>query len=443
MIKIEFLFKENLTQIEGHIYDYMYNICQKYTSLINIPIQELSFKYNDYEINKDLTLEENIYLNKKNKIIDDVIRILVYNAKDKNLEENNKNKKIENNKLNIEYNNKINCKFKKNPNLKYKSDITDNNDFYVRNDIFEVFISYKDNTEYLVSKNYDNYNLDIFKLIENKKILSLKGHNKNVTTIRYFINDKNKNEYLMSADFNYYIIIWDISNNYNIKYKFDSGYKGNIYSCLMVFPHNIDENYFITSTRAIIYKSFYDQYTKLYSLDTGDFIKNFDNTNDIRIFYLLLWLNKNNNEYYVIQLSSGKILISSIFSENSFCLNEENKNEILSGYIYEKNNNDYLCVSSYGSISIWDLFNQTKFKVISSYENYLWHIIQWNDKYSIVCDRYNISFKIIDMEQYKIISNVGGGHKEDIFSVKKFFHPIYGESLLSCASDKTIKLWTI
>ena len=441
MIKIEFLYNGNITQIESHIYDYMSNVCQKYASLINTPIEDLFFKYNEYEINKDLSLEENIYLSKENKIIDEVIKILVFNKKDKNLAGKDKN----NNKIEKkeEYEKKINYKFKKNPNLKYKHDITDNNDFYGRNDVFEVFISYKDNSEYIVSKNFDNFNLDIFKLIENKKILSLKGHNNHITTIRYFINDKNKNEYLISADFNYYIIIWDITNNYNILHNFNSGYNGNIYSCLLVFPYYSDNNYFITSTRAIHYGTRVDQYTKLYSLNDGKFIKNYDLTDNIRIFYLLLWHNKFDDQYYVIQLSIGQILIYSLFGEDYFCLKNGNEDVILSGYIYEKNKIDYLCVSAFENIIIWDLFFKSKFKVISSLGNQLWHIIKWNDKYSIIPDRKNKSFKIIDMEQYKIISNIGGEHKNDILCVKKVFHPIYGESLLSCGEDKTIKLWTI
>ena len=44
------------------------------------------------------------------------------------------------------------------------------------------------------------------------------------------------------------VIIWDITNNYNIKYQIDIKYENNIYSCLLIFPHNINENYIITST---------------------------------------------------------------------------------------------------------------------------------------------------------------------------------------------------
>ena len=53
--------------------------------------------------------------------------------------------------------------------------------------MFEVFICYKDNKEYIISPNNNNYNLDIFNSLDNKKILSLKGHKNDIRTIRYFI----------------------------------------------------------------------------------------------------------------------------------------------------------------------------------------------------------------------------------------------------------------
>ena len=78
---------------------------------------------------------------------------------------------------------------------------------------------YKDNKEYLVSPNSNDFNLDIFSLINNHKIKSLKGHNNNIRTIRYFMNNKNKNEYLISGDDDKLVIIWNISDNFNVKLK--------------------------------------------------------------------------------------------------------------------------------------------------------------------------------------------------------------------------------
>jgi len=346
-----------------------------------------------------------------------------------------------------EYNNKINYKFKKEPqNLKFKFDITNTNTECGWNDMFEVFISYKDNKEYIISPNSNNYNLNIFNLLDNKKILSLKGHKNKIRTIRYFINKNNYNinEYLISGDDNKIVIIWDITNNYNIKYQIDTKYGGNIYSCLLIFPHNNNDNYIITST---FNKSDDNDKsaTKIYSLNNGQFIKYINNTNNNTIFYLLSWYNKKNNKYYIIQFTFCKIMINNLLEDELYSeLIQEPETDHFSGFIYNRNNNDYLCSSSSnGYINIWDLYNKKIFKIINTNKCKLAHIIEWNNKYIIVVDVNNKSFKIIDLDENKIISDIGGQHTKDATCIKKIYHPIYGESLLSCGRDKCIKLWTI
>ena len=107
-----------------------------------------------------------------------------------------------------------------------------------------------------------------------KKINSLSGHNNKIRTIRYFINDKDKNEYLISADDDKIVIIWDINNNFNIKQKINTKYGGNIYSCLLIFPKNSEDDYIITSTFNKSGKD-EDSASKLYSFSNGNQIKCF------------------------------------------------------------------------------------------------------------------------------------------------------------------------
>ena len=108
-------------------------------------------------------------------------------------------------------------KFKKDPqNLKFIKDITNNNDNLGVNDIFEIFLKYKDITYYLASPNKSNNNIDIYKLLNGKKILSLYGHNNRISTIKYYIEKPFYKEYLISGDFNKIVIIWDVSNEYNL-----------------------------------------------------------------------------------------------------------------------------------------------------------------------------------------------------------------------------------
>ena len=411
------------------------NLKKEFNNLIN-EINKLKNEINELKRDK-INSEKNIINNKMDEINNIKIKKL-------NVIINNKNEEL-NNINNNEYINKINYIFIKEPQyLKYKLDITKTNTTFGWNDIFEIFISYKDNKEYLISPNINNFNLDIFRLLDNKIILSLLGHKNIIRTVRYFIDKKSYNEYLISGDDNKIVIIWDITNDFSIKHQIDTKYEVDIYSCLLLFPYNIDDNYIITST----YNKSDDidkSSTKIYSLNNGKFIKYIKNTNNIVIYYLLSWYNKKNNNYYIIEFSYKKIIINNLMEDELYSeLRQEPEDSHFSGFIYEKENNDYLCSSSSkGYINIWDLYNKKIYKTININKCKLAHIIDWNNKYIIVADYNNKSFKIIDLEENKMICNINGQHTDKLACVKKIYHPIYGESLLSAAQDNIIKLWII
>ena len=180
---------------------------------------------------------------------------------------------------------KLNHKFTKNPqNLKYKMDICSTNDYFGRNDIFEVFISVKDLKSYLISKN-TNYNLDIYSLESNTLIKSIKHHTNRITMICYFLNEKTNREYLVTADENKMVTLWDIHNDFNIIYDIKTGYSGKIYSSLLVF--NIeDKNYLLASTNGT------NDYIKIYNIDSGVFIDKINKSINNYTYYLLYWFNK-------------------------------------------------------------------------------------------------------------------------------------------------------
>ena len=329
-----------------------------------------------------------------------------FKEESKPIENNNYNDKLNNNILNFsinekkEYENKINHEFIMDPNnLKYKLDITTTN-----------------------TKN---------------------GWNDR--TIRYFMNNKNNNEYLISGDDDKKVIIWEITNNYNInidiKQIIDTKYNKNIYSCLLIFPDNIDDIYIVTSS----YNESEDceNSTKVYSLNNNKLIKYINKTNNIPIYYLLTWNNKNNNKLYIIQFSYGKILINNLLEGELYSeLTYEPESDHFSGFIFSKDNKDYLCSSATnGFINIWDLYEKKVLDTINIYGSKLSHMIQWNSKYFIVAARENKIIKLIDIEK-KVISEIKSGHTEELISIKKILHPIFGESLLTASRDKKIKLWT-
>ena len=409
---------------------------------INSSIIKINDSINCFNLLKEEKNIDNNNVNKmNNNIFNDEINkneIIInneYQEKEINLE------KINNNK---EYEKKINYEFVKDPkNLKYKSDLISSNSDSGYNDIFEIYISYKDNQEYIVSPNCKNFNLNIFNLRNNQKILSLEKHENSIRTIRYFINNKNKNEYLISADSNQKVIIWDITNNYNIKYIIDTKYASDIYSCLLVFPENMNDNFIVTSTYCMS-KNNEEAATKVYSFNDCKFIKYINNTSDIHIYYLLSWYNKNNNQYYIIQFSKNKILINNLISDELYSeLINIPEGYHYSGVLYYKDNKDYLCSSSTnGYLNIWDLYEKKIYKNINTNGSNLAHVINWNNKYIIAVDINKKSFKIIEIENNSIY-DIKNDNKHKLYCIKKVNHPIYGESLLSVTNDKVIKLWTI
>ena len=341
---------------------------------------------------------------------------------------------------------------KSNPiNLKFKQDIVTTNTKGGLNDIFEVYTSIKDNNQYLISPNKNNFNLDIITLIDNKLQYSLKGHQKKVTNIRYFLNNYNNIEYLISADEAGIVIIWDITNNC-IKYSIDTKYNDIIYSCLLVFvendenSNNYNEGYIITSTYGISEEN-EKSGTKIYSMENnGEFINYINNTNSNSVYYLLSWLNKKNNKYYIIEFSYMKIFINNLLEDELYAeLTQDQKISHYSGFVYEINEEkSYLYSSSKnGFINIWDLYNKTLINNINVNGSILCHMIQWDEKYAIVADYNGKSFKIIDIQSFTVVKDINGEHTKEVKSIKKIRHPLYGESLLSAGNDYTIKLWCI
>ena len=421
------------------------NLNNKIKNIINIS-NAMTQKQNNNIIN----LENN------NQIINNEENHINIENENNIINEENDLKNLENDKEDIEsrkYINKINHIFMKEPiNLKYQLDIVETNDFFGCNDLFEVYTSYKDNKEYVASKNINDFNIDIITLIDNKKILSLEGHKIHIRTLRYFINNKDNNEYLISADDNGLVIVWDISNEYNIKYQIESNYEINaakgisIFSCLLVFPENNNDNYIVISTNNIS-KDIDKSATKLYSMNDGNFSKNINNSNNYGIMYLLSWHNKKNNKYYIIQLANAKIIINNLLEDELYCeLKHRHEGDLNSGFVFSKDNNDFLCYSSEnGRISIWNLYTKKLINKIKMIKSRLMHIIEWNNKYLIVADFDNKTFKVIDLEKKK--NNIydfhdkEGQHTSYVKSIKKIIHPIYGECLLTAGSDKKIKLW--
>ena len=448
------------------------NIISKIMEEINILKKENRLKNEEIKNLKNELIEQNIRLLKENKFLKqeindikkvenkDKINIMTEpKTRNQNINLENKDSTLKNikvKKIFLKILKATNELFNKDPNeLKYNSIIVKNLSAKGVNDIFEVFICNKDNQEYLVSKNAKTHNLDIILLSNNKIISSLKGHTNIITTVRYFMNFKGKNEYLVSADFDKNVIVWDINNNFNILHYIRSeSYNNNIanyniYSCYIFFD-NFDNNFIFTSSGLNRYKKKETAFTKMYSLKDGNFVKNIIDSNDNNTYYLLVWYNEKTKINYLIECCEGKIVITNFIQNELYAKLSTSEYRVLkyySGFIYNydnKSGKDYLCCSSSnGCIVIWDLISKELAFLGKISKVELYNIIQWNKKYAIVSGGSNKSIKIFNLENFKEEKNIQIEYSSNINCIKKIIHPIYGESLLSSGNDYKIRLWTI
>jgi len=343
---------------------------------------------------------------------------------------------IEDNNKYIEYlkkeQNKIKLQFKEDPcNLKYLENITNNNSCGGLLYNFTVYNGLKDNIEYIVYNNKNNYNIEIMRINDKTLINSLKGHNNITTVIRYFLKD-NKEDYILSCDFDKLVIVWDIQNNYNKKYNIKTEYFGNIYDALLLF--NIFNNNYI-----LISSGNNNEFSKLYEFKNNTpFIRNIYGTNENFTYFVIPWLYK--NKYYTIECCDYIISINNLLDDECYAnLTMEHEGYHYSGYIY---NDNYLCVSddNNNSIRIWNLVNKVIYKEIKYDGKYGREIIPWNNKYAILGCFGGIV--IVNIEEGKMVTKIKLDNTR-VRGVKKMKINKLGECLIISDNNSSLKLYKI
>ena len=459
-----------------------------YFDEIGILIHELSKKDNKSipliisKFQKNIKID--IFINKfkfdkkaKTKTFDEIFKIIseLIHINKIDFKKDSKNKSIDliiNNKegkeiLNINIPIKINedkinnnsSLFKLNPSLRNSEIITDLCEAYWSlNKNFVVFNSYHDNEVYLIYQNYDNNNIEILKLINKYIVKYINNIESKLSYIEHFFDEKNKFDYLLTADRNKNIKIYNISLNYELILSFNNGESiGFISSCLLLF----NENILITS----IFGRKKNDYTKIYSMndifkdnknnkldktkDNITLLKKLSGTNNIVICSLLYWDNDKNNTKYIIQLSNNKVQINDIKNYNLYGYletDESNKSNLFySGFIYK---NTYLIVmSNEGSFYKWNLISKSLMKKMYINNHLLFDCLLWSNNFTIISARNQENkkslIKIMDITQFKVINNTYVSEIEGIISIKKIIHPKKGDCLLVSGENNKIVLFSL
>ena len=139
----------------------------------------------------------------------------------------------------------------------------------------------------------------------------------------------------------------------------------------------------------------------------GKLIKNIPGTNLNITCYILKWFNKIDNNYYIIECCQGKICIYNIYNYALYIafFNEKHESNFYKGFIYSKNDNDYLISGDdCGRIFIWNLITKTEIRKIYVYnennlQNQIYHMNQWDKKYFYVYEFKRNSIIFIDLDQ--------------------------------------------
>ena len=366
----------------------------------------ISKEKKEYLLYQEINFLKNTLINMENKY-------------EKIIKEQNNEIKLLKEKIDFIMNNSINYNYKKKiineeEQLICKSDLSLFNNIKIIkaeidggrgvNDHFEVYNLYKNKKSVFIAvkckeEDSDISFIDIIKItsIDNyKKIKRLKGHQKRIVFIKYFIDPYLKKEYLLSGDREEVIRVWEIidEKNYKPLCVINTNYgrlimQQSIYNCILYFTENKKYIYTTTVTK---------NYSRLYELENGAFLKDISITYYNYTFYLLKYKD------LIVDVCKNYVIIYNPFNELIYAKIEsdqtigDNRSACI---IYNNNNTDYLYISnSNGYIIDFDLKKKT---IITFFclgpDLDLYHITFWDYNHLIVAE-YNTDYlEIINIEK--------------------------------------------
>ena len=311
-------------------------------------------------------------------------------------------------------------------------------DSYAYGGVDNTFCIFKsiDNIIYLI---YANEKLSIvgYDLIKNQKINEVKNaHKKYITNFRYNLDEDNKRDLILSISYDdNNIKLWNVKNFeclFNIEHANDYGY---LYSACFLNDNN--QLYIITSN--FCYSNEH-QPIKVFNI-IGNKIKEINDLKE-NVIYIDSYYDKILSLNYIITGNNGYIL-SYNYNTNQlyhkYC-NNDNKGHF--SIIINNINEDLNLIESScdGNIRIWGFHSGILLKIINVSNSGLNGISLWDEDFSFIgCDDKKI--KILDLKKMNIIKNLIG-HNNEVITIKKIIHPLYGECLISQGLENDqIKLW--
>jgi len=316
------------------------------------------------------------------------------------------------------------------------------NSLFEMNNAFDIYSLQKNkNIIYLSGANgFHRENLVIyeFKDKEFNKKLSIGLHKEPIVSSKYFLNKRNKKEYLVSIDNGKELsttLIFSIldENNYQMILSLNN-YNTIRYPFTLIFNENNELFYIHTC-------SYVD--SEVVS-ETKEIYKNINLTEE-KIYYYYIWENSEQNKDLVVQCNNSYVYIYDVFAPVfRFTKIEDEKlkgNNYSCIILYNKDNTDILCIlNEQGNIVFYDLFKNKVTFIVSIKDDNLVQICQFNEKYLIVLSK-NGFLTILDYDNKKMISKIISNDLYKCKTMKMLKHDIYGKYLLIGGFMKGITIY--
>ena len=327
---------------------------------------------------------------------------------------------------------------------------------YGLNESFDIFKSELNGNNYLIVANKNNNNIDIINIESNKLIKSIKNNPSKFIYIKYFQKIETKKNYLITINIKNAINIYEFSEENNFekinllltiitKKEFNNTF--NFINSTLIFNIKINSKLFdilLVSSRA----RYMEEYpTLIYNIKNGQELKEISHTKKNMTRFMIPWYNKNDDNYYLIELCEELLIVINILYNNIYAkLDEEKFKSFNTGFVHELNDIDFLFVAdSCGQIQVFNLFSKEicfKIDVRKNKSNIrLYGLILWNYNYLIVNDDNNKSIIVIDLKNKYIIGSTYNEHNNSVRCIKRIRHKKYGECLITGGDDHFIKLF--
>ena len=358
-----------------------------------------------YLVNKNIELEKNI----------NILKEELYNIKNeiKQLKEQNENK----------------CNFQ------FLSQITQDSYSNVTLDnSFTVFKSINN----ILCLIYANRNKSIicYDLKRQKAITQIKSnHKENINNFRHYLDKKNKRDLVLSLS--------NKDNNLKI-------WNTNIWECILDIPKVYDDGNLFSSCLLNNNEEFYIVTSNCNLSDDSEPIKIFDfNGNEITTiddsdeitYFIDVYYDIKSSNNYIITGNDNYVKSYDYNTKKLYHTYHEADNEGHQSVLVYNDNIIKLIESSFGIIRIWDfhsgkLLNKLK---INDYD--LRGMCLLNNDYLLV-GSYDSSIKVINLKKM-IIARSLNNHDNYVITIKKIYHPLYGDCLISQGwKDDQIRLWS-